>query len=88
MLRNDFGSINVNKEDFIVSKLYILHKSFCGIVICFFNYYFLLPINRESIAFESNFEVEILVDLHVLGSPVFENHIFSVVFACVCLLST
>ena len=50
-----------------------------------FFYYFLLSISRESIVLESNFEMQILMDIHVLRSPEFENHIFSVWSVCMCV---
>ena len=51
-----------------------------------FDFYFLLPISRESIVLGQTFEMEILMDLHVLRSPESENHIFNCwiyVHACV-----
>ena len=69
-------------------------------LILFFNClycYFFLPISIESIVLSQIFEVEILMDLHVLKSPESENHIFSTwsvcmrvcvcacVYVCVCV---
>ena len=33
------------------------------------------------------FEIEILMDLHVMRTPELENHIFSIRSVCLCLLS-
>ena len=48
-------------------------------------FYFLLPIRRESIVFGQIFEMEILMDLHVLRSPESEKHIFSLQSVCMCV---
>ena len=57
--------------------------------VCFFLFsflfYFLLPINRESIVLGQIFEQEILMDLHVLRYLESENHIFSVCSVCMCV---
>ena len=50
-------------------------------------YFFLLMLVTEKILFLGQiFEMEILMDLHVMRTPESENHIFSVwsVCACVC----
>ena len=40
---------------------------------------------RESIVFGQIFEMEILMNLHILRSPESEKHIFSVWSLCVCV---
>ena len=50
-----------------------------------FFYYFLLPISRQSIVLGWNFEMQTLMDIHVLRSPESENHIFSVWSVCMCV---
>ena len=64
-------------------------SSFSGHVLCMFLctiiFYFLLPMHRRELFWGQFFEMEILMDLHVLRSLEFENYIFRGCCVCVCL---
>ena len=52
----------------------------------FFFFTFSYPCNvRESIVLDQIFEMEILMDWHVMRIPESENHIFTVWFVCMCV---
>ena len=49
------------------------------------DFYFLLHRSREIIVLGQIFEMEILMDLHVLRDPEYENHISSALSVCMCV---